>query len=119
MCGVCLKVTNLADGGRSTKVMVVDLNRAKGLDLSEDAFDAIDNENFDGYFAGNMTVEFERTDCGGLNEYTGDGTVSYDTTQMYFEVFSYSNLVRTSCTWRNYLDEKTVRPMQLVARNVG
>ncbi|DAZ95380.1 TPA: hypothetical protein N0F65_001038 [Lagenidium giganteum] len=68
-CGDCVRVTN-KNGGKSAVVKVVDLGGARGFDLSKQAFDAIDNANKDGYAAGHMDIEYEKTACGGGGDVT-------------------------------------------------
>ena len=64
-CGDCVRVRNRASG-RSTVVRIIDQGGIGGMDLSQEAFNAIDTPGKAGYAAGRMSVRYTKTHCGSL-----------------------------------------------------
>ena len=73
VCGDCIRVRNTATG-KSTVVMIVDFGGELGLDLSPEAFNAIDSVDRKGNKKGNMDVEWQFTTC---DDIIGDDPIKY------------------------------------------
>jgi len=73
VCGDCIRVRNTATG-KSTVVMIVDFGGDLGLDLSPEAFNALDSEDRKGNKRGNIEVEWQFTTC---DDIIGDDPIKY------------------------------------------